>query len=560
MAKQNKKAQQTTSRNYWQYLVPGIIIIATLFVYNPSMDNGILHGWDDTEYLTDEGLKTFDLGEIFSTYHLGMYQPVAVTSMALNYARAEEGPKAFHATNLFLHIINILLLWLFVLALSKNRMIAGIVAFLFAMHPMNVESVAWISARSTLLFTAFYLGGLLTYLRYAEEKKKLYFLLTLLFAILALFTKSLAISFPFALFIIDYHRGRKWNMKLWLEKLPFIALSVIFGIIAVDAASTFGHITELQQDYSVLNRFFILCHTYVFYLAKLLVPIELSSIYGYPELVGNALPWTYYVSAIIPILLVYLVYRFWNKQREIIAGLLFFSFAIAPALPLFWSRVFVAADRYAYLSFIGLFLILGILIKRLLSDNLFAKDSIRWAFISVFSLFGIFLMYSTYHQCKYWLDGDVLLSRAVQLSESGPEKTMSHFYLGNYKQNMGENKYTNGQAQQNENMIKNSFIYFRDAISNYDSVLKYDSNYMMAYSNRAMIYGTLSVQDDKYWEMSREDFNKAITLNPEYADNFYNKGWLFFMRGDTKSACILWHKADELGSVVAKQTLEQYCK
>ena len=71
------------------------------------MDNGILVGWDDTEYLTDEGITAFDIAEIFSSYHLGMYQPMAATSMALNYGSAQEGPTAYHATNLFIHIINI---------------------------------------------------------------------------------------------------------------------------------------------------------------------------------------------------------------------------------------------------------------------------------------------------------------------------------------------------------------------------------------------------------------------------------------------------------------------
>ena len=193
MAKK-KNIPEKKGKNYLQYLVPALIIFASLVIFNPSMNNGFLLGWDDTEYLTHEDVIDFNASNIFSDYHLGMYQPLAVISLAMNYAAAQESPGAYHATNLFLHIINIFLIWLFILLLSKKRLVAGIVAFLFALHPMNVEPVAWISARSTLLFTAFYLGGLITYLRYTENKKPLYFGLTVALGLAAFFTKSLAIS------------------------------------------------------------------------------------------------------------------------------------------------------------------------------------------------------------------------------------------------------------------------------------------------------------------------------------------------------------------------------
>jgi tetratricopeptide (TPR) repeat protein len=560
LAAKKKTEQNKSGRYYLQFIVPAIIVVATLIIYNPSMNSGFLLGWDDTEYLTHEDVQQLNAGNIFSDYHLGMYQPLAVISLALNYASAQESPGAYHATNLFLHIINILLVWLFLLRLSRRRLIAGIGAFLFAMHPINVEPVAWIAARSTLLFTAFYLGGLLTYLKYIENKKVQYILITAVLALAAMFTKSLAISFPFALLIIDYYKDRKWDTKLFIEKIPFIVFSFIFGFITVDAASTYGHISALQYDYSLIDRFFILCHTYVFYLVNFIAPHNLSSIYAYPELSGGGLPILYYLSAIIPIGLSYIIYRYWNKQKEIIAGILFFSFAVAPVLPLFWSRIFVAADRYAYLSFIGLFLLVAILIDRLLNKGLIRNLTLRYSAAAILILYGIFLMYSTNKQCKYWIDSDVLLARAVILSKSGPEKALAHFYHGNVKQGIAENKYSEGQTSSNEGMIRNSFIYYREAVADYDSVIKYNPEYMLAYSNRGMIYGTLHSYDEKYWEMALSDFDKAISLDPDYADNYYNKAWLIYISGDKQAACDLWQTADIKGSVVAKQALDQNCR
>ncbi|HSG67872.1 MAG TPA: hypothetical protein VK994_04135, partial [Bacteroidales bacterium] len=152
-----KNTEPKSKKNYLQYAVPAMIIIAAIIILNPVMDNGILFGWDDTEYLTNEDVQDLNISNIFSDYHLGMYQPLAVTSIAINYASAQESAGAYHATNLLLHAFNIFLVWLLLWRLSRKRMLAGIGAFLFAMHPMNVEAVAWISARSTLIFTSFYL-------------------------------------------------------------------------------------------------------------------------------------------------------------------------------------------------------------------------------------------------------------------------------------------------------------------------------------------------------------------------------------------------------------------
>ncbi len=560
MAKNKLKKNTENRKNYWQYLVPLLIIIITMVVYRPAMDNAILHGWDDTEYLVNEDVQNMNLGGIFTDYHLGMYQPLPVASISMNYLSAGDSPRAYHATNIFLHIINIILIWVFLLGLTRKRFIAGIGAFLFALHPMNVEPVSWIAARSTLLFTAFYIAGLISYLKYNREKKGLYLGLTAAFATLALFSKSLAISFPLAMLLIDYYQGRKWNTRLWVEKIPFFALAIVFGYITVDAAAAYGHISPLEQDYSLADRFFILCHTYVFYLVQFVAPHHLSSVYAYPDLRDGSLPLLYYLSAVIPLLILALVWIYRKKQRELIAALLFFTVAVGPTLPLFWSRVMVAADRYAYLSFIGLSLFLGILVERAFRKKHVVIPYQRYGIAVVIAAFGIFMIYTSYHQIPYWKSGDLLLSRSVQLSTSGPEKALSYFYRGNIRQNIAESKYRQGQASGNENMIRNSFIYYRDAVTDYDSVLKYDPEHMLTYSNRGMIYGTLSSYDEKYWEMARQDFDRAINLDPGYADNYYNKAWLIFITGDKEQACQLWKKARELGSVVAEKAIIDNCE
>jgi protein O-mannosyl-transferase len=542
--------------------VPLIIIAGTLILYQPSLDNGILHGWDDALYLGDKDVQALNAGNIFGSYHLGMYQPLAVLTLAMNHAAGGEAPGPYHATNLFLHALNIFLAWLFLYRLSQKQAVAGIGALLFAVHPVNVEAVAWLSARSTLLFTAFYLGGLICYLRWLERAEIKMYILSLLLALGALFSKSLAMSFPLVLFAIDYMKGRRPALKPLLEKVPFLALAVVFGIITIDAAGAYGHIKALEHDYSFVEHFFILCHTWVFYLIKFIAPVELSPVYAYPVSEAGLLPWPYYLSALVPAAFLVLFFRFRLRMRDIFGGLLIFTLAVLPVLPLFWSRVFVAADRYAYHAYTGLFLIAGILIAGLYTRLLRRSNKTQvYALAVILAAYVSFLVWQTNKQIPYWKDANTLLSRAVELSKTPQAKTRSFFYRGNSRQNLAEKKYLEGQATFNEGMIKNAFTFYREALSDYDSVMKYDTTYMQAYANRGMIYGTLiSYGKDEYWEQARKDFDKAISLKPDYADNYYNKAWLLFVRGDTTAACTLWNKAVGLGSVMADRPLKQYCR
>jgi len=558
------RPEENAGKDYLKFIVPVLIILATLIIYNPSLKYDILNGWDDTEYLNDPSVQDQNLAEIFSNYHLGMYQPLSVFTIAINYGSSELNAGPYHATNLFLHILNIFLVWLFVFRLGKKKIFAGIVAFLFALHPMNVEPVVWLSARSTLLMTTFYMAGLLAYLKYTENKNIYIYLAGVLLALLAFFSKSLAMSFPFALLIIDYLRQRSFNTRLWLEKVPFFVLSVIFGLIAVNAADTYGHITQLSADFSILDRFFILCYTYVFYFVKLIVPIELSVIYAYPDMTNGGLPILYYLSPLVPLGLIYLIYRFWRKQKEIIAGLLFFSAAVGPVLPIFWSRIFIAADRYAYLAFIGLFIALAYILVKFTRSGKLKNVLIQYAIWGILVVYGGFLVYLTHQQMKHWASAETLLNHAVVLGESSSNKALAHFYRGNVYQNIAEEKFTTGYQTSNRNMVLNSQIYYRMTISDYDSCLVHNPDYMLAYTNRGIAYMSVSQYDtnylEKYTSLAEKDFEQAISLDSTYADNYYNLAWIYWIDKDYQRACELWRKADKLGSVVASQPLESYCK
>jgi tetratricopeptide (TPR) repeat protein len=278
----------------------------------------------------------------------------------------------------------------------------------------------------------------------------------------------------------------------------------------------------------------------------------------------GGLPILYYLSLLIPLGFFYFIYRYWKRQREIITGLLFFSIAVAPVLPIFWSRIFVAADRYAYLSFIGLFIALVFILVKLSRPGTLKSAILRYTVWGILAVYGGFLVYLTHQQTKHWTNAETLLNHAVMLGKSSSNKALAYFYRGNVFQNIAEAKFASGYQTSNRNMVLNSQAYYRMTIADYDSCLAHNPEYMLAYTNRGIAYMSVSQYDtnflEKYTGFAQLDFEKAISLDSTYADNYYNLAWIYWIDEDYRKACELWHKADELGSVVAHQPLRNYCQ
>jgi protein O-mannosyl-transferase len=175
-------------REHWLLLA---LLVFTFLVYSPSLNQPFLYGWDDGEYIdhpTVQNISSENIGKYFSTFYLGMYQPIPVLAFAVNYHFSADNPLPYKLFNLLIHLINVALVFLLVRKLVKNDYAALFAALLLAIHPLNVESIAWLSARSTGLFTLFYLLALLTYLRYLQHGYKFKYIgFTFLFFLLALF-------------------------------------------------------------------------------------------------------------------------------------------------------------------------------------------------------------------------------------------------------------------------------------------------------------------------------------------------------------------------------------
>jgi len=514
------------------------ILVITFLLFAANLKNEVLFGWDDGVYFEDVFVRNLNgesFSHFFSSYYLGMYQPIGVLTFALNFAFHGESPFGYQLINLLLHLMNTFLVFVLIRKLKNNDIFAVFVAALFAVHPMHVEAVSWIATRSNALYSMFFLLAAIQYVNYIKSKFHFkYLVYSGMFFLLSLFSKSMAMSFPFMMLIIDYFYARKLAGKVLLEKIPFFMLTIIFGIVAVKAAESFGHIQSLTYEYNFLHRLLLISGAIFFYLWKMIVPVNLSTIYTYPEVENGLLPIEYYFSIVALAAVIFWIWKARKMQRELIFGFGFFLISIGPVLPFYWSRVFIVAERYTYISYIGLFFVLALVLNKYLESKQWQKFfSTSWAY-GVFGIWMLFLMGTTYNRTTVWHSTTELLNDVIQKENSINDVAAAHFYRGNlYDQNKD----------------------FERAYEHYSDAIRLNPDYVLAYNNRGIILGSKGKNSE-----ALEDFNRVLILKPDYAEGWYNRGIVFYQSGRTTEACNDWLKAARLGSEQAALIRAEYCK
>ncbi|MDX2108958.1 MAG: tetratricopeptide repeat protein [Verrucomicrobiota bacterium] len=342
--------------------------------------------WDDrynfVENTNFNGLSAESVKWMFTTHHMGHYIPLSWLSLAIDQYLWGMNPKGFHVTNLLLHWLNSMLLYWLALrvieriagawAQGRKLLFAIAVALIFAVHPTHVESVAWITERRDLLSFFFIMLMLLAWSTYVEGRTRrrwLYYTLALGVYLLALLSKSMVMTFPAVLILLDYlyfQRARFIWLKqgttlrsqgcLLLEKIPFIVLAVGVAYRAVEAANA-------TVNLPLLNRIIQSGYGLVFYIEKTLLPQSLSPLYllrsDFDPMQWPSFHLAYaLLSAVCAVVLVYVVVSGRERWRLIAAGLCFYVITVSPVLGLVEAGIQIAADRYTYIPCIGLLFVL----------------------------------------------------------------------------------------------------------------------------------------------------------------------------------------------------------
>ena len=355
--------------------------------------------------LTPQNLRTY-----FTTPLLGMYSPLVYLSFAVDYAIGGFETTAYHATNLALHLVNVLLVALAVRRLTGQAASGALVSLLFAVHPVNVAAVVPISVRSSLLYSAFYLAAYLAYLVHARRDDRRWLALALVCFILSGLSKSSAVVFPAILVLTDYYLGRRLTPRVWLEKLPFAAVAVVFAALALVFRSDIG----VTQDFSPMERVALALYSLASYAFALVVPIGLSPFHPYPQHVNGQLPMSTYAAAFACIGVVAAAWL-WKSQRRLLAfGGLFFLINLVLVLKLVPLGVEFIADRYVYLPSIGVLLVIVELVRA-------RGEASRRMGTAVFAAFAVWFSAVAYARTADWRDRLTFETRILQRYPDDPD-------------------------------------------------------------------------------------------------------------------------------------------
>ncbi|HET7497917.1 MAG TPA: tetratricopeptide repeat protein, partial [Candidatus Eisenbacteria bacterium] len=394
----------------WGLYLAGLLAL-TFVVYWPSLQNGFV-SWDDDFYVAmNPVLARPSLAALITTPIAANWHPLTIASLLLDYRISGTSPATYHWINLLLHVANTALVFVFVRALSRNRFWTTVVtALFFGIHPMHVESVAWIAERKDVLYGFFYLLALIFYVRRVDGGGVGWIWAAFVSMALSVLAKPAAVVLPLSLLAIDWFRRRRFDARLWAEKVPFFALGIAGGLVNLYVQKSLGALT-VPHPWSLVDKVFFASYALVAYVAKLFVPVHLSAVYPYPAM-GAALPPRYVAAFLAVLVLLPLAIVVLRRNRPALFGIAFFFVNIVLVLQLITVGTAVLAERYTYLPYVGLFFALAWPLDDRGGSG-FARG-LRRALATLFVLLGVFSVAQTWSRCSVWHDPETFWTDAIR--------------------------------------------------------------------------------------------------------------------------------------------------
>jgi Flp pilus assembly protein TadD len=580
------------------------VSITTILVYLPALQNGFV-AWDDNLFV----YKNSDIASIslkslkwmFTTFHATLWLPLTWLSHAVDYAVWELNPMGHHLTSIIFHGLNTFLVVILVTHLTysgksslnliranyareqystlssseKNNplydtsIIAGAVTgLLFGLHPLNVETVAWVSERKNVLYSFFFLLSIFSYLKYtsvhlhdpadtrffpfiAKSSAKTYYCLCLLFFILSIMSKPMAVTLPAVLIILDFYPLQRLkfksefrsNRKALIEKIPFFMLSIVTAVITVIANRS----AMMEFDWHLLGKRILLAlRSIFFYPVKLLWPANLAPLYPYPPDISIFNP--EYSGALLLFLgiTVFCIY-IWRKHKVWLTVWSYYLVTLSPVVGVIQSGPQAAADRYIYMPGLGSMLMIGLLISFLWEKSVAKNREIifKKVFVAVLSILIIVLSFITVKQIKVWHDSLTLWNHELRLYPDYPRAILQRgeafFELGDFKNALAHyHKAIKLAPDLSFGYYDLGITYlmlgdYRNAILNFNKAIELDPDDKQSYNDRGLAYS-----------LAIKEANRAIQSNPEYANAYFNRGFTYELLGDYSQASKDYQKTIEL--------------
>jgi tetratricopeptide (TPR) repeat protein len=511
-------------------------LVLTFAVFANTFSAGFVN-WDDHGYLwlnpMVKPLGSMDLGQIFTGHTHGNYSPLVVITYCLEHTfdtivkpgqMAVENfqPFLYHFDNVLLHVATTALAFFFFRALGVRGWGLALGTALFGIHPMRSESVAWVTERKDVLYGLFYISALLTYWKYVTEQKSKFYAFTLILGLLSLFAKIQAVSLPLSMLAMDWLAGRDLkSMKVWLEKLPFFALSLVFGLVGIH----FLNEAEGFKDtgYSMVERFFFATASLWNYLYKVPVPLGLSAYYPYPK--SGSLPTLYYASPIALAAIGWWVWGSLKHGKTLAFGFLFFLVNIVFVLQFKGAGKAFMSDRFTYVPYLGLFFVLAKTYSDLESGRI--KSGLKSIAPYLAAGFIALCAVLTLLQNSTWKSSVSLWENA---SAQNPNDPLSWSNLGLAQDDLKE---------------------YEKAVKSYAQALKVDPVHFDATFNLAVAFNKLKRYDD-----AAKMFGRAMELKPDYADSWFARGQVYLLKGDYPKAIADFEKFATMDSKEPKDKIQ----
>src|SRR5688572_3536294 len=504
------------SKTLLTWMLP--ILLFTGICFFPMLKNQLTN-WDDEYYVVQNALlRGPDWAGIFSKPVVSNYHPITIATLAANYSMTGLDASSYLITNLLLHLINTGLVFYFIWLISGKKLwVAAFTAIVFGIHPMHLESVAWVSERNDVLYTLFFLLSLIQYWYFLTGKKNKNLIYCFLFFALSLLSKPAAIILPFVLVLLDYWFGRPIGKRSIVEKIPFLFLSLVFAVITVKLRSKTA-IAGLDF-YPLWSRFFFATYTSMMYIIRFFVPYPLSTFHPFPA--TKSLGWPIMLS---PLFMLALLALIWFKRRNKLLVFSFFFFMINLVLVLQIVSIggTLLAERYTYVPYIAMAFLIGMLLDKYSTPT---NRSLLWGIL----LAGLLVFgFITFQRTKVWKDSDTLWTNVI---EHFPNSSVPRTNRANYLIRISSTPENKGR--QNELLQR--------ALEDCNEALKTPLNHVKAYENRQNIY--LRLNKDS---LALSDANSLIRLEPKNRLGYYTKGVAYQRFNMPDSAISYFNKCLEI--------------
>lgn len=530
-------------KNWKNYLILPLLALVAIVYYQIVDFEFLINFDDDSLILSHPELKQWNaeqLSALFTSFYEGLYHPFTTLTWMIDYQIYGLDAGGFHLSNLIYHLINTFLVFLFAREVSKRSEIALITALLFGLHPMHVENVAWVASRKDLIMMLFSLISLVLYQRFLNSRKRSFFLMSMLFAIMAMMSKVSAIVLPILFIALDYLKDRlEWKGSL-LRQIPLLLLSGVLVLVNILAQRGYGIIRAANDELGILDKISFISYSVFHYLASFLVPLDLSPKNLYPE--AGEIGWFFYASILLLPALLFLIYRWKNKYRWLSFGLIFYLIAIAPNLKLIPTGNDIVSNRYAYLAFVGLYLSLAYYLWN-------SKNISRYLLPLVLAFFW---GRESYLYAQNFEDSFSIWSKVIEDQEEGSwalamaynERGQVLYKKGRYQQAKADvNRALQIEPKMQRALLNRANLYDRNgkleaALKDLNLVLDEEADAVAALKIRSTIYGKMGEK-----EKAMEDLKLAISIDPDNPELYNNKGIVFSIGNQLDSAKASFQKA-----------------